>query len=284
MTKAGYRPGSLDGARIRAISAGRGSYVIPYVDYIDFARVDSTGAWLILGDGSINAQRTNGVSRVRLQECVNCDTEYDPDDEGGDGYCQSCYDDRYSTCADCNDTVRSDRTEANNGDTLCRSCYQERHSHCAIPDCDNSWLENELSRTDQVNRRINHLSEICPDCAENYKWCPDCEVYYPIPATNDATIQRALLPDTWNTLNDQSAGIVPARDLPIPDPIYSPFCSTCSRAIVCSDTLPLNLVPVLSPDNYIEGCDCRTCEEIRANMPIPVIVPTNPRVYTDRSL
>jgi hypothetical protein len=95
---AGFQDGDLDGARIVRLMH-KGAYVMPYVDHCDGARDD--GKYLVLGDGSISCEQTNGLSDDgRRCECCESFTSEDDGrcDQDGNFYCDDCYSDRYTYC------------------------------------------------------------------------------------------------------------------------------------------------------------------------------------------
>jgi hypothetical protein len=116
---AGYGEGGdgglLSGARIARIMY-KNNYVIPYLDHLDGA-VDN-GDHLVLVDGDHSGRRCcgadvqNGLSGCAFV-CSSCDEEFEDNDDrrhtpDGESICESCYDDRYTTCGHTGYTIRQD--------------------------------------------------------------------------------------------------------------------------------------------------------------------------------
>lgn len=91
---AGYRGGSLDGARIRRIRDGEG-FVIPYLD--TGGDLADDGQYLVVGQGGISSDSTDGLAHSTWC-CPRCDNYSSPYDRvnfaGGDSeeWCSSCFD------------------------------------------------------------------------------------------------------------------------------------------------------------------------------------------------
>lgn len=182
---AGYAQGSLIGARVRAIpDPDHGGYLMPYFDGIGEA--DRRGEYFVLGEGSIDVQTTTGYTDGEPNDddddsrhCDNCHDRYDPNDDGGDGYCQSCYDNRW-TCDNCNDvSFNDDGMYSTDYGTYCESCYDDRATPCAMPDCGNTWHdENEFTSSQMRMRRNNGVADLCADCADHVIPCESCGERY----------------------------------------------------------------------------------------------------------
>ncbi len=178
LKSAGYRKGDFEGARIRCIESN-GRYVIPYIDYIDGA--DDTGdGYLVLGEGSINCQSTDGYAEDtnNTRCCQGCNGDYEADENGDCGYCSSCEDDRTS-CDTCGNDIwfsNSDHVILQNGNNICERCADRLRIECSIDDCDETWINDEVFTTsEQRARTANHMSDICQSCAETTVYCEHCE-------------------------------------------------------------------------------------------------------------
>lgn len=172
----GYSKGSLAGARVRAVECDNDSdvYIMPYVDGIESARLDSTCDYLIFQetDDGYYCQNTTGVtdnnySREQENEtncCAHCDTEIDSDSV----YCESCDESRYE-CGHCNrELFDRDRAADDIGDYdhVCQRCVRSYAACCA--ECDNRYLSTPgYFGTQQQRDRIAYdLYQYCPDCLD----------------------------------------------------------------------------------------------------------------------
>jgi len=109
LENAGYREGSLNGARIRRIEDDD-SFVVPYIDAGDDLSDD--GEFLIVGGGSITSESTNGLGRLSWY-CPRCDEDASPHDEVwyssgiSEEWCYSCFR-NHTTFCDHNERSYSD--------------------------------------------------------------------------------------------------------------------------------------------------------------------------------
>lgn len=105
---AGYKSGSLDGAKITKREHKEG-YVIPYLDGLSGAT--DHGAYLKLGDGPIAGDAQNGLSG-RGCSCSNCSTDIDeddaPSDDHGNYYCGECHSELFGYCERTEETCERD--------------------------------------------------------------------------------------------------------------------------------------------------------------------------------
>lgn len=93
LSNAGYTRGSLDGARIRRIPAyDDGSFVVPWIDGVSNCYED--GGYLILGEGDISCDSTDGVAGDPGPRCDSCEERFDYGGvyvSGiGETWCESC--------------------------------------------------------------------------------------------------------------------------------------------------------------------------------------------------
>lgn len=91
--------------------------------------------------------------------CEHCHCEISRDDansnEDGNDYCSDCYHDLYATCEHCGCEVTRDESPcSDNGEYYCDSCYSDRYTTCDACDC-------ELSRDDAVYVRDGVYCESC---------------------------------------------------------------------------------------------------------------------------
>ena len=72
---------------------------------------------------------TPAVETVSCEGCSEVIPLADARSHGRDSYCETCYDDIFCECYDCNDMIVQDASYSDNDDTLCRSCYQNRENN-----------------------------------------------------------------------------------------------------------------------------------------------------------
>jgi len=99
---AGYKAGSLHGARIQLIKYGD-DYVVPYVDGLDCGSIKK-GFIVLDDDGDISLSNTNGVAFNCTVDCCNCNNSIDRNDARSiynyDGWwCRNCYEENVELCA-----------------------------------------------------------------------------------------------------------------------------------------------------------------------------------------
>ena len=77
----------------------------------------------------------------RFTTCTGCEREIEKDDckssDSGEYYCQNCYDERFTTCTHCDCEIDRDECSAsNNGDDYCESCHDDIFTHCENCGCE----------------------------------------------------------------------------------------------------------------------------------------------------
>lgn len=149
LTSKKYHKGSIAGARITALEDDDDSWIMPYVDGIDRARLSRDGKSIILGDGPICTTNTEGRSRSRQR---------DPE---------------FEDCAECGeqiDTRSENRHMIRRGFHVCESCRDDMHHECVIDTCDSEWYDGDGD---------NHGTDgdLCADCAVCYEKCESCSDY-----------------------------------------------------------------------------------------------------------
>lgn len=98
--------------------------------------------------------------------CLDC---AEPISEHSILYCDSCYDDDFVTCYDCNRTIREDDAHYVEGDWYCSSCCSNCE-HC---------YEDTISDMTEVHDRDNRLISVCQSCRDNhYHYCENCDEYF----------------------------------------------------------------------------------------------------------
>jgi hypothetical protein len=236
LKNAGYSHGYLDGAKVRAVPCDRG-FVMPYVDNTSRGELSADRQWITLGDGSIDVQNTTGIATFSDSTCDHCGEPCDDDESlcgycmdhtssceacgervsddetwagpSGDAYyCQSCYEDRFTTCDACHETIATDdgRTvgrhtycdecwceryftcdhcgdDASNddlhssevtGDSYCSGCWEDHDRTCEIDGCETEWNElDAFGYSDREARKRARTGDLCDACASRY--CHTCE-------------------------------------------------------------------------------------------------------------
>lgn len=133
---AGYKYGSFEGARIRAVEEDD-NFVMPYVDGICEGKQD--GKWIVLGCGDICTQPTCGLTRNGPEyRCELCDVGMTSDDayscEDVDSYiCIGCYENRTTTCERTGDRIlRDDAVEMADGTSWSQRSFDRYGFTCPI--------------------------------------------------------------------------------------------------------------------------------------------------------
>jgi hypothetical protein len=137
---AGYRPGDLDGARIRKIRADGYRYVMPYIDDCDRAEVD--GKYIKLGYGDLDCKRTDGISgEIYSWHCDHCRNGYTDDDcttevnarRGTEIWCECCAENDAFYCDGTREYYSShhhDSYRMANGQTWCSAYFSGHGATC----------------------------------------------------------------------------------------------------------------------------------------------------------
>lgn len=247
LQREGYSSSDLSGARLTLIRAEDGVGIhAPFVDGNARACETPDGKYLILGDGNLYLDSTNGL--VSAETCEDCGRAVDEDDcmrdPHGNGYtyCLDCYNDRYAYCEDCGeDCYRDDMCEAPDGILRCHDCHVDAVTDCEA--CDRECMRDEsYSGPDGVVRCDDCNVEavtICEDCNDEVMR-EDCGIH-----PNGGDVCRDCAPD------DDAEEAPPVRRAPaapVPD---------------STDPAQLELTPAPVAGTF-EGCNCRTCNERRA--------------------
>jgi len=108
-------------------------------------------------------------------QCRNCNNDLDVDTDDhqefdGDIYCQECFDDLFSYCEECGNTVYADDIVSIDDTYMCESCRDDNYTCCY--DCDDYVLDD-----DRICVGDNCICESCYQ--DNYFSCEGCnEVYH----------------------------------------------------------------------------------------------------------
>lgn len=108
--------------------------------------------------------------------CVDCNVESDSEadfqsNDTSDLVCHDCYQENYTSCYECNETIHNSDAYEFNGDFRCQTCHDDVCMEC--PEC-----ENECHRDDMVwsDRYGDYLCDYCFDEFEENSY-PEWEVY-----------------------------------------------------------------------------------------------------------
>ena len=185
---AGYRNGSLSGARILKIENENGNgYIMPYID--GYYSVEDCGDHFTI-DGSVPADNTEGTT-IAGRLCCECGSHIDEDEmyhladredyacgdcayhcedcgemhaagsmREGESICSWCHDRNYTECEDCNVSVRDEEIMHTEDGTVCPDCMEESFGGCE--DC------CETYRYDNMVERGDNGAMYCECCAEQY--------------------------------------------------------------------------------------------------------------------
>ena len=112
-----------------------------------------------------------------VMHCLECKAEIEKDDlqshpdDSAAYICQDCYDEKFTTCDCCDNTVRQDETtyldSYHHGSSICNDCINEHFFTCN--DCGGIYPYDN-------NYRDNLGNSICEHCySDNYFTCDSCE-------------------------------------------------------------------------------------------------------------
>lgn len=101
------------------------------------------------------------------QECGELTDTADIVEIGGDIYCQTCADENFTVCCNCDEYVFNDDLCHNeDGDSYCSDCYSEHYTHC-------NACGEEICHDDS---RHAEDSDYCNDCFdERFSYCSECD-------------------------------------------------------------------------------------------------------------
>ena len=236
LEQAGYRQGSMSGARIRRIDADQGGLLMPYIDGVSTA-ADTGDGYLRLGRGSINTQTTDGHTGADEYMCDHCgDAEVASEgdlcsyceesqcccercnsiffDEDQPNYCASCERNR-QYCECCNsDTWDAMHWSESRGEYVCEDCARTHAeskftcTHCG--EVTREWVD--FDQDEQIDRlasgdALTHCADcadltVCHACAHRWESetpgeaCPTCGIVARCPDTLPLPLETASPSDT----------------------------------------------------------------------------------------
>jgi hypothetical protein len=115
--------------------------------------------------------RDRALDVVRCDHCNGFGTEELDAVAGGDSVCQSCMDDSYCCCSDCNETVENDDVTDIGGDSVCQSCRDNGDYFCC-GDC-SEWRGSDDSQYELSSGRC-----VCSGCSESYYYWESDGMYH----------------------------------------------------------------------------------------------------------
>ena len=110
----------------------------------------------------------------QVLQCADCSTEIDNDDYLNDcdkPICESCCE-NYFQCEGCNDTFHNYDSYVGNDSCYCSDCYNDRYSTC--DDCDTAVRSDTMST---VRNRRGWEIAVCESCSSDYYHCDACGEY-----------------------------------------------------------------------------------------------------------
>lgn len=210
--------------KVRKVPTSNGGYLMPYVDGVRRATVDSKGDdWLILDeDGTLSTQNTCGSTR----EWDEDDDQRDEDDDqnccghcavrcGDNDYCEDCENRRW-VCDRCETSYFNDDCQyfTNAGRMLCEVCEDQESEPCANETCDEYIYSGDITQTIRLRLERDHTLGLCDDCAQSYSHCSDCDT-----VTLDEELKDDLCETCQPDEEDDDSRIVATDDtdtLPLP--------------------------------------------------------------------
>jgi hypothetical protein len=156
---------------------------VPYMDDFIDATVQNDGTLTLWFDkgGDYCLQDTGGFL-IDGCYCVCCEHGFSTEQCIGtdDGwYCEECYGEDFTVCADCDESVLNRRmTAVANGDEVCTSCRDD--NYCGCTHCDG------LIPNDEVTAVNDDDGNVCSDCLDaSYVKCEVCDKYFSDTFTNE---------------------------------------------------------------------------------------------------
>jgi hypothetical protein len=157
LEKAGYEPGSFDGARLRLVEE-RGTYVCPWID----------GPYSVTPEGDYLVINSSGIGYGTQTQTGFVGPPPDP-------------------CGNCSDPIDAEESYTVGNYLWCERCYSEDAAHC--PECDESYPVCDMTLFDGSYycefRCIDRVSVECAKCSarvctddasnvSNESWCDTC--------------------------------------------------------------------------------------------------------------
>lgn len=184
---AGYACNSdFFGARLLRMELTDGQFVAPYLDSGDSVR--DNGEFLVIGDGNIGCDNTNGRSDEAVDgrlHCEDCGDQYDDDDinyvDCLDGhYCNTCEGRLTFTCEGSDETCAvSDRVVLEDGTEWSQSYFDDYGATCALTGEEHPIKDMvEMANGDYWSQAsFDELGVVCADTAGNYpkSECVECD-------------------------------------------------------------------------------------------------------------
>lgn len=200
-----------------------GTVLMPYVDWCTGAEVYDEDYLMLTPHGDIAVDSTDGYvcehgeDEIEYNRCDYCGNSYNEEDEGDGTYCGRCVD-HVSTCDHCERAIQDNNTDWHTvrGDSYCDTCFENAHTDCADANCSNRWIESEeFNAEEQTQRERRHCVDLCRDCAERYEYCHHCEESYDTADCPDAIVcPECQRPPRCKSTDDLLAYVFMVKDLP----------------------------------------------------------------------
>lgn len=107
-------------------------------------------------------------------ECCNCGESYSEDDmywADNGHYCSSCYNDMYSSCEGCGDSISNDDAcFTPSGEPYCEHCFHQNYFYCA--QCGEVFTNDEArshNGTDYCDSCFNDKFVVCEECEDSFR-------------------------------------------------------------------------------------------------------------------
>jgi hypothetical protein len=147
---------------------------VPYMDDFENASIQSDGTMTLYYNSNSDYILTECSGMVMDGVyCCCCDSGFSEDnafnDDNGDVWCPSCFEEYFLTCEDCEETVHTDNVREVHQGVVCESCYDNHYVSCA--QC------GKYHHSDNTTTLYDG-EEVCKTCLkEEYTLCEECEQY-----------------------------------------------------------------------------------------------------------
>lgn len=160
----------------------------PVVPQAPMAEVMPDGAVCDCGEEAVDCiENVNYCDSCRddnFKECNECNEWVASDDakqdSDGDDYCESCFDDKFIKCHSCDCVVsKDDSRSVDGGQDYCDECFNETYDYCE--GCDEYVESGDMNKVHETSSRSGRVNEVyrCDGCVSNgYTKCDDCGEYH----------------------------------------------------------------------------------------------------------
>jgi hypothetical protein len=149
---------------------------VPYMDDFEYGNIEDDGTLTLFfgNSGDYCLQCCSGTLRDDLIYCCCCDSGYMDEDNAysdgnGDNWCHDCYNEYFTNCDECEETIHIDNMRAVDSGSVCESCHDNCYVTCI--ECESDFHADNMTT-------LYNGEEVCKDCLdESYTLCDDCEQY-----------------------------------------------------------------------------------------------------------